>query len=81
MVISDVCPQWQSLRYKQNGHLHNGKQHHRCHDGGRQFVDCCGPYRVSDDIRAPIECLLEDVLPNRTATIRWNVVMWVKWQA
>ena len=40
MVIRDVCPRCQSSKYKKNGHLHNGKQKHHCHDCGRQFVEC-----------------------------------------
>lgn len=32
------CPTCQSSRVKLNGHIHNGKQNHYCHDCGRQFV-------------------------------------------
>jgi transposase-like protein len=38
MVVRDVCPRCQSPKYKKNGHIHNGKQNHHCHDCGRQFV-------------------------------------------
>jgi insertion element IS1 protein InsB len=58
MVIRDVCPRCQSFRYKKNGHIHNGEQHHPCHDCGRQFVDCFEQYLVSDDTRTLIERLL-----------------------
>jgi transposase-like protein len=58
MIIRDVCPQCQSPKYKKNGHIHNGKQNHQCHDCGRQFVDCFEQYRVSDATRALIERLL-----------------------
>jgi insertion element IS1 protein InsB len=58
MVIRDVCPRCQSPKFKKNGHIHNGKQNHHCHDCGRQFVDCFEQYLVSDDTRALIECLL-----------------------
>src|SRR5918999_6425948 len=58
MVIRDLCPRCQSPKYKKNGHIHNGKQNHQCHDCGRQFVDCFEQDRISDDTRALIERLL-----------------------
>ena len=32
------CPSCRSLLIKKNGHIHNGKQNHRCLKCGRQFV-------------------------------------------
>jgi transposase-like protein len=32
------CPSCHSLLIKKNGHIHNGKQNHRCLKCGRQFV-------------------------------------------
>jgi insertion element IS1 protein InsB len=58
MVIRDVCPRCQSPKYKKNGHIHNGKQNHRCRDCGRQFVEHCEQSLISDDTRALIERLL-----------------------
>ncbi len=58
MVIRDVCPRCNSPKYKKNGHSHNGKQNHHCHDCGRQFVDCFEQYLIADDTRALIERLL-----------------------
>jgi insertion element IS1 protein InsB len=59
MVIRDVCPRCQSLKYKKkNGHIHNGKQNPHCHDCGRQFVDCFEHYLIADDTCALIERLL-----------------------
>ena len=55
-----MCP-----KYKKNGHIHNGKQNHQCHDCGRQFVDCFEQYLVSDDTRALIERLLLERLSLR----------------
>ena len=52
MVIRDVCPRCQSPKYKKNGHIHNGKQNHHCHDCGRQFVQCFEQYLIADDRRA-----------------------------
>jgi hypothetical protein len=34
MMIRDVCPRWQS-KEKNNGHIHNGKQHHHCRGDDR----------------------------------------------
>jgi hypothetical protein len=58
MIIREVCPQCKSPKYKKNGHLHNGKQNHHCHDCGRQCVQCFEPYLLSDDKRGRIERLL-----------------------
>jgi len=43
---------------KKNGHIHNGKQNHHCHDCGRQFVESFEQYLISDDRRALIKHLL-----------------------
>jgi insertion element IS1 protein InsB len=53
-----VCPRCKSPKYKKNGHIHNGKQHHHCHDCGRQFVSCFEPYRIAEEQRTLIERLL-----------------------
>ena len=37
MTIS--CPKCKSSSTKKNGHIHNGKQNHRCKKCGRQFVE------------------------------------------
>src|SRR4029453_10913737 len=58
MIIRDVCPQCKSPKYKKNGHIHNGKQNHHCHDCGRQFVQCYEQYLIADDKRGLIERLL-----------------------
>ena len=58
MVIRDVCPRCQSPKYKKNGHIHNGKQNHHCHDCGRQFVRCFEQYRIAEEKRTLIERLL-----------------------
>lgn len=33
-----ICPSCQSTSVKLNGHIHNGKQNHRCKNCSRQFV-------------------------------------------
>jgi insertion element IS1 protein InsB len=38
MVPRETCPQCGSRWYKRNGHIHTGKQNHRCKRCGRAFV-------------------------------------------
>jgi insertion element IS1 protein InsB len=77
MVVRDVCPQCQSPKYKKNGHIHNGKQNHHCHDCGRQFVDCFEQYLIPEDTRALIERLLVERISLRGicravgVTLKW----------
>ena len=77
MVIQEVCPRCKSSRYKKNGHIHNGKQNHHCHDCGRQFVDCFAQYRISENRRALIERLLVERISLRGicralgVTLKW----------
>ena len=58
MIIRDMCPRCTSPKYKKNGHIHNGKQHHHGHDCGQQFVQCCEPYLLAEDTRGLIERIL-----------------------
>src|SRR5688572_18499630 len=58
MVIRDVCPRGKSLKYKTNGHMHNGTQHHHCHNGGRQFVNGFEQDFIAHDTCVLIERLL-----------------------
>jgi transposase-like protein len=58
MVIREVCPRCESSKYKKNGHIHNGKQNHHCHDCGRQFVQCFEQYLIAEEKRGLIERLL-----------------------
>jgi IS1 family transposase len=77
MVIRDVCPRCQSPKFKKNGHIHNGKQNHHCHDCGRQFVQCCEQYLISEDKRGLIERLLVERISLRGicravgVTLKW----------
>jgi insertion element IS1 protein InsB len=79
MVVRDVCPRCQSPTYKKNGHIHNGQQHHHCHDCGRQFVDGSEQYLISEDTRALIERLLVERISLRGIcravgiTLKWLV--------
>ena len=77
MVIRDVCPRCQSPKFKKNGHIHNSKQNHYCHDCGRQFVQCFEQYRISDEKRGLIERLLVERISLRGicravgVTLKW----------
>jgi insertion element IS1 protein InsB len=77
MVIREVCPQCKSPQFKKNGHIHNGKQNHHCHDCGRQFVQCCEQYLISEDKRGLIERLLVERISLRGicravgVTLKW----------
>jgi insertion element IS1 protein InsB len=79
MVVRDVCPRCQSPKYKKNGHIHNGKQNHQCHDCGRQFVNCFAQYLIPEDTRALIERLLVERISLRGicravgVTLKWLV--------
>jgi transposase-like protein len=33
-----TCPECGSWQFERNGHIHNGKQNHRCKACGRQFI-------------------------------------------
>src|SRR5919204_3748477 len=77
MVIRDVCPRCQSPKFKKNGHIHNGKQNHHCHDCGRQFVQCFEQYLISAEKRGLIERLLVERISLRGicravgVTLKW----------
>jgi insertion element IS1 protein InsB len=77
MVIREVCPQCQLPQFKKNGHIHNGKQNHHCHDCGRQFVQCCEQYLISEDKRGLIERVLVERISLRGicravgVTLKW----------
>ena len=55
-------PRCGSTRHKKNGHLHNGKQNHRCKAWGRPFVLAFAQRRVSAEHRALVERLLQEGL-------------------
>jgi transposase-like protein len=77
MVIRKVCPQCTSSKYKKNGHIHNGKQNHHCHNCGRQFVQYCEQYLISEEKRGLIERLLTERISLRGicraggVTLKW----------
>jgi transposase-like protein len=76
MIIRDVCPQCQSPKFKKNGHIHNGKQNHHCHDCGRQFVQCYEQYLIAEDKRHLIERLLLEGVPAVTEQKTTHQAQW-----
>jgi insertion element IS1 protein InsB len=58
MVIRDACPGCGSAQFKKNGHIHSGKQNHRCRVCGRQFVTNAEERIIADEQRTLIEHLL-----------------------
>ena len=66
MIVRDRCPQCHSQHYKKkNGHIHNGKQNHRCKRCDRQFVLEPDNRLVTDADRALVERLLRERLSLR----------------
>lgn len=58
MTARDSCPQCGSRWYKRNGHIHTGKQNHRCQVCGRAFVLTPENSVITEAQRALIERLL-----------------------
>jgi transposase-like protein len=60
MSIRDACPACGSTYLKKNGHVHSGKQNHRCKACGRQFVASGEDHIISNEHRTLIEYLLRE---------------------
>jgi insertion element IS1 protein InsB len=58
MLRREACPACGSQQFKKNGHIHNGKQNHRCKACGRQFVLLATQHLVLAEDRALVERLL-----------------------
>jgi insertion element IS1 protein InsB len=58
MAPREACPQCGSTWYKRNGHIHTGKQNHRCKLCGRAFVLVPENHVLTEEQRALIERLL-----------------------
>src|SRR5262249_1121169 len=54
----EACPQCGSQFYKRNGHIHTGKQNHRCKVCGRAFVLLFEKHIITEGQRTLIERLL-----------------------
>lgn len=57
------CPHCTSTRTVKNGHVHNGKQNHRCKDCSRQFVEDPQNKIISPETKELIDKLLLEKLP------------------
>ena len=58
MTPREACPQCGSRVYKRNGHIHTGKQNHRCKACGRAFVLTPENSLITQEQRALIERVL-----------------------
>ena len=58
MIMRDACPQCGSTWYKRNGHIHTGKQNHRCKVCGRALVRHPENQVITEEQRMPIARLL-----------------------
>ena len=58
MTPREACPQCGSRVYKRNGHIHTGKQNHRCNACGRAFVLTPENSLITQEQRALIERVL-----------------------
>ena len=60
--MNPICPECQSTSVKKNGHIHNGKQNHRCLSCGRQFVENPEKKIIPEEVKGQIQqALLERV--------------------
>jgi insertion element IS1 protein InsB len=60
MVVRDACPGCGSIQFKKNGHIHSGKQNHRCKACGRQFVASAEDRIIADEQRTLVAHLLRE---------------------
>ena len=58
MTPRETCPQCGSMWFKRNGHIHTGKQNHRCKVCGRAFVLTPANHVITEEQRRLIERLL-----------------------
>jgi insertion element IS1 protein InsB len=65
MLVRDACPGCGSTQFKKNGHIHTGKQNHRCKACGRQFVASAEERIIGDEQRTLIQHLLRERLSLR----------------
>jgi insertion element IS1 protein InsB len=85
MVLRETCPQCGSRRYKRNGHIHTGKQNHRCKLCGRAFVLNPENHLITEEQRTLIERLLLERISLRGICravgvgLRWLLQFMVEW--
>lgn len=65
MAIRNCCPDCGAKKLKKNGHIHTGKQNHRCKVCGRQFVSEFEQRLVSTDERDLVKRMLAERISMR----------------
>ncbi len=65
MIVRTCCPDCGSTKSKKNGHIHNGKQNHRCKQCGRQFVQNLDKKNILESEKTLIEKSLLERMPLR----------------
>jgi insertion element IS1 protein InsB len=65
MIVREACPACGSTGFKNNGHIHSGKQHPQCKACGRQFVADAIDRSISRNQRTLIEHLLRERISRR----------------
>jgi insertion element IS1 protein InsB len=60
MIVRAACPACGSERCKKNGHIHTGKQNHRCKACGRQYVLDATNRVIAEEQRTLVERLLRE---------------------
>ena len=63
MILRETCPQGCSRWYKRNGHIHTGKQNHRCKVCGRAFVLTPENSVITEEQRADQYAVYTRVIP------------------
>ena len=58
-----TCPCCSSQKVVKNGHIHNGKQNHKCRECGRQFVEDPQQKRIEQSTKDLIDKLLLEKIP------------------
>ncbi len=84
MVVRDACPACSSQQFKKNGHIHTGKQNHRCKACGRQFVVHAENRLIAEDQRTLVARLLLENISLQEFAARWVSVFggsWTSWVA
>jgi transposase-like protein len=78
MAVREACPACESLQFKKNGHIHNGKQNHQCKTCGRQFVLCVTQRLVPAEDRTLVERLLcENISLHRICRVVGVSMRWL----
>ena len=75
--MREACPECGSPQVKKNGHIHTGKQNHRCKDCGRQFVANAANRVIAQEHRTLVQRLfcekisLHGICHTIGVSIRW----------